>query len=166
MLESKFDSTASAAQEPQVNFISSLFLVTSLPSPALSASKQLLLRISRSASRSESAACRAVACTLLANPIFVDLDPAEEHQLDASSHNAWNEALLLVKDEDWIVRAAALRALGLRVKTGGVANGMDRKKARSIVRLCIRYCGESSESGVRISASWTLANCCDRLEFE
>lgn len=142
-----------------------------------------MLHLTRGATASESPVCRALACTLLAHPLFVGIE--ESDQIDGAGSDAWDEAMRLVGDSDEGVRAAALRGVGLRVKRGGVEVSLEihvRTPIRRIdadclclsalqddgylhqaVAISVGYCMSSESQGVQISATWTLANACDQL---
>ena len=88
---------------------------------------------------------------------------------DSSDENdSWYEMVRLVEDEEPGVRAAALRALGLKIQlnpsTDIKANQDQQERVMKVARICEKYCGKEDEELVKISASWSLANCFDRFE--
>jgi hypothetical protein len=110
----------------------------------------------------------------LAHPLLINL-PTRRHGFTSDDNDStdkidsWYEMVRLVEDEEPGVRAAALRALGLKIKlnpsTDINANQDQQERVMKVARICEKYCGkEDDEEIVKISASWSLANCFDRFE--
>lgn len=104
----------------------------------------------------------------MAHPLLINLSLST---VESASHDSseecisWRGVIRLVEDEEPGVRAAALRALGLKIKLAVEDRNTVRNPRLLIVaRACANHCQEEQKEAVRVSASWGLANCFDRFE--
>lgn len=180
VLRSGFETAPLLVQEAQMDFIASLFKPVAPLSPERPASPPLalrpyaasLLRVIRVALTSERLQLRVLACGVLGSPLLAEL------KVDGLQLEPLEEALRLLEDGEASVRAAAVRAVGMLVKSSSVgsvsrpsltrcdtesltAASTSIQQLPTIIVALMTRC--SDEEPVKSTASWSLANCCDVL---
>ncbi|BGP07743.1 HEAT repeat-containing protein 6 [Rhodotorula toruloides] len=156
LFEAGFAPSSITVQEAQARFIVAL-----ARSPSTSSTPDLQ-RFVDLALASPHDTVRAIACTALTSPRLASLSASSDFKT-----SPWRTACLLAaQDPSTDVRAAAIRVLGLLVKSDGPAAPTPASVQETIPTLLsavddgVRELSEGG--GERVNgAMWTLANCCD-----